>query len=461
MKKILFIILMLVVCGGIHAQSTSFSDFSEGVGTSRGIVRDQGISYYEKDGRGYFLYLSSFSGSINQVKIPVKWSVRDFRVVDDIAYFCGVDSNYGRALLGYFDVSDLQTGAGNIIFYYDTVITTRLTVLSRIAVSNKGKVSLMAIGSERMGCDPDLDGANRVLYVEDYASNKGTIFDPSSPELFWDVVLTNDNFVTTGTRGRATNELLMRKLQVGTGLSAFVGQFGGYRYTCSNEFVSGVRAAHVKDESVVVAAYFDSTSFFNTPENWMHLFTINMQDGSMDAHQSLITSISVPYYGRRMLPPRELVFLPSYDTLMVIDTNSDTRNKKHILRLTPYPNVAVGGFYMPFRYNNPNCLVDYYSLTAVAPNSCMVSAGAFWLRLELGLLPSPMYTNGCVEAYTTDCFREAPHMPIPFVGGSVNDDIMAMKAESCMLDSLVVRSCTPGSYETIFNLEYKDNVIIK
>ena len=116
---------------------------------------------------------------------------------------------------------------------------------------------------------------------------------------------------------------------------------------------------------------------------------------------------------------------------------------------------------MPFRYNYRRCVVDYYSLTAVAPNSCMVSAGAFWLRLELGLLPSPMYTNGCVEAYTTDCFREAPHMPISFVGGSVDGDIMAMKAESCMLGSLDVRSCTPGPYEAIFNLEYKDNVIIK
>lgn len=446
MKKITLMNLLLIVCWGLHAQSTYINSGDE-IGSRRGMVRNQGISYYEKDGLGYFVYQSSFSGNINRVKIPAKWSVRDFRVVDNVAYFCGVDSNYGKALLGYFDVSNLQSGAGNINFYYDTVITTRLTVLSRIAVSNKDKVSLMAIGSDRMGCDPDMDGANKVLYVEDYASQEGVIFDPHSAELFWDVVLTKNKFVTTGTDGLATRVLLMRKLQVGTGLSAFMGQFGGYSYTCSNEFVSGGRAAHLMDDSVVVAAYFDSTSFYNTPENWMHLFTINMENGNMLFHQSLITSIAVPYYGRRMLPPRELVFQPSYDTLMVIDTNSATQNNKHIMRLTPYPNVLIGCFYMPFIYFNRDCRIDYYSLTAVASNSYMAAAGASWLRLELGgSLPSPTNTNGCVDAYTTDCFREAPHGAVPLGGGLVDKYILAMDFKSCSLGSLTVSMCLPGSF---------------
>jgi hypothetical protein len=359
------------------------------------------------------------------VKTPTGWYIKDFRVMGDKAYFCGIDSITNTALLGHFEIGNLQAGLGNINFVRDYGISTQLTVLNRIAVCvNKDSVSVMAIGREVRGFNPEMDGADRVVYLANYSSMQGEIFAPSnSNELFWDVVSADNYFVTAGTDGLNTSVLTMRRLPIGTGLSAFGTIFSiGYSYTCTEIFESGVRATNLNNDSIVMAAYIDKDLESST---WMALYTICVPTAQMDYRQEHYTYIS--YTGSRMLPPREMVYLRDSTALIVIDTNSFTNNHTHILRLTPYvtPAVLVPWIYLYVTsyYFNYDCKVEYNSLIATSGSSCMAAAGANWLRLDFqGLVPPPGYHNGCIRNYNNvDCFNRIVLSETPIRGGACID----------------------------------------
>ena len=204
MKKILLYAMVSVIVSMTYAQGPELHGTlgleNSFYHSSRGIIREQGIAYYEYQNQGYFVYVPAFSGSVNQVMTPTGWYIRDFSVMGDKAYFCGIDSITNTALLGHFEIGNLQVGFGNINFVRDYGISTQLTVLNRIAVCvNKDSVSVMAIGREVRGFNPEMDGADRVVYLANYSSMQGEIFAPSnSNELFWDVVSTDNYFVTAG-----------------------------------------------------------------------------------------------------------------------------------------------------------------------------------------------------------------------------------------------------------------------
>ena len=88
-KKLLFLCalsaFLMLICGvraQIYAEATSSSP------TERGIIRENQIAYYEDGGQGYFIYLPTLTLlSFNRVKIPPTWSIRDFHVINDTAYF--------------------------------------------------------------------------------------------------------------------------------------------------------------------------------------------------------------------------------------------------------------------------------------------------------------------------------------------------------------------------------------
>lgn len=93
----------------VHAQV--FAELNTSSNTDRGIVREQNISYYEEGGNGVFVYLLALSsGSVNKVKVPPGWSIRDFHVIDGVAYFCGTVRNGDSALLGHFNIGNLLLG---------------------------------------------------------------------------------------------------------------------------------------------------------------------------------------------------------------------------------------------------------------------------------------------------------------------------------------------------------------
>ncbi len=93
----------------VHAQV--FAELNTSSNTDQGIVREQNISYHEEGGNGVFVYLPALSsGSVNKVKVPHRWSIRDFHVIDGVAYFCGTVRNGDSALLGHFNIGNLLLG---------------------------------------------------------------------------------------------------------------------------------------------------------------------------------------------------------------------------------------------------------------------------------------------------------------------------------------------------------------
>ena len=437
--------------------------------SSRGIMREQGIAYYEFRGQGYFVHVPAFSGSLKRVPTPRGWYIRDFHVLNDIAYFCGIDSSDYTALLGHFNVGELIAGLTNVNFHRDFGIVPRMTILNRIAVYDcKDSVAVMSIGREQRGINPDMDGADRVVYLSNYLSNiKGRIYTPSSTtELFWDVLVTDNNFVTAGTDGNptATSTLTMHSVPIGTWLDAFTTIFSsnGYRYQGSDIYLSGVRATYLKNDSIVMAAYIGDAA---NNLNYMALHTIYVPTAQMTVRQEKFTNIT--YMAGHMLPPKEMVYLSDLAVLMVIDTNdsnayTNISNTTHIARLTPYDTVAIPQpwnrwYVIPLYYsvsglNTAECKIPYSSLVATSGSSCMAAGGANWLRLDLqgSILPPQHHHNTCIGSRNTDCFISTPDTTNPYSGGVSITYPKSWYDTTREVEEYGATSCTPGSNVPFF-----------
>ena len=89
-----------------------------------------------------------------------------------------------------------------------------------------------------------------------------------------------------------------------------------------------------------------------------------------------------------------------------------SQNNHRILRLTPYPTVPIGSFYIPPFYNrekdtNSDSII-FNSITTLSNSCCMAAAVDSWLILDLlsPLFPQPGNTNSCIFAYTTEHFND-------------------------------------------------------
>ena len=316
----------------------------------------------------------------------------------------------------------------------------------------------MAIGRVQTGINPEMNGADRVLYLEDYSSTSGSIFSPSDTnELIWDVVLTDNYFVTSGTIGLSTQVLTMRRVPIGTPQATFPTFFSGYQYVCTNPFKSGVRAANLKNDSIVMAAYIDSASIVgsdikNILTCW---FTIDVPSADMKYRQQYYTRIS--YNSSRMLPPRDMAYLSNSEALMVIDTISITRNKSFILQLSPYLTTTVLTpwliLYVPPFYYNKGCRIEYNSVVANSPSECMVAAGANWLKIDLqgGSLPPLHHTNDCISIRNLDIFKCDVFPALALYDGTCILYDRTMRFETNPIGLTQIYSCTAAPPHPIDN----------
>ncbi len=398
MKKTLLLLSTLLAFGMslTHAQTDVIADLGVG-GSPRRIIREQSISYYEEsNSQGYFAYLPTFNVNSYRVKVPTYWSIRDFHVIGSTAYFCGTITDKKIALLGHFDISNLQSGLGSTTFYYDTLASI-LSILNRIAVSDtKGCISIMAIGSESPGVNPDMDGSDRVFYTADYASFQSCIFHPDNgKELFWDVVATDNYFATSGTIGLDTNFIVMRSVPIGSDLPTFQSVFStAHIYTNTNNFSSGIRASRLGLDTIAFAAYTDSAHI-----SWMQVFTINVPTAIMHHNQYSGMQYGIPSHHR--LAPRDMVYLPDSSALFVVDTALHySPNNQSILKLNPYPTTA----YFPKFYFEKNCNSAFHSLVPLPAVGCMAASGDIYLKLDLGILPPPTQMDSCIVALINDFF---------------------------------------------------------
>ena len=436
MKK-LFVIIFLVGClQGVAAQTTGFyEDIMIANERFRGIIRDNNIAYFEQSQQDkYFAYIPTFVHSVpatnhTYYRVSIEDNWRDFRVLNGVAYFCGIDKGNNTALMGHFDISNLVNGSGNISFYRDVNLAGRLRSLNRIAVkSDKTTVSVMAIGNERNEENPEQPGSSDMgLYIDDYNAMTGCIFAPDFyGEVFWDVVSTESCFAVTGIQGYRTNLLTMRQVPFGTSISAFPTFFGNRNtYLCAHNFNGGVQSAALGGDTIAVAVHYTydtSISSLTYKRFGIQVSTIHVPSAQMLKNQ----------WSKYMGPedvvfstPRDMVYLKDSTALMIIDTTPYVESG--VLRIDPYPTA----FYVPqfyfydvsFQYDPvigeivalPQCIEKpYYALAALSPGKCVASAGAKWLVLDFSTTPLPSYANNCVGSYTIDMY------PCPIIGPALD-----------------------------------------
>ena len=432
MRKLIILAFFAAGLQWAVAQNTGYySDNTNIIGDKTGIIRDNNIAYYEVGNVGYFAYIPSFTipapvtpTPYNRVKIPDKWFVRDFRVVNGVVYFCGYNIDNNTALLGHFSVAGLVSGTG-VVFYSDQNTAGQLAVLNRIAVkSDKSTVSVMAIGNEVMPGDMETSGSDRVLYIDNYAAATGCIFASNDfREVFWDVVSTDNYFVVTGTGGNNTNELTMRRVQFGIPASGFLPLFGNrYTYFCAHNFSGGVRVAALDGDTIAAAVHYS----YDTVEYSTISHKIGYQVSTID-----VTSAQMLYNqwsktgttdNVAFTTPRDMVYLKDSVALMMIDT-FPYLYERGVVRLNPYPsaNYSPQYYFYDITYSitvfiYPDGTRDttitypkgepmqYYSLAVLSSRACVAAAGASWMVLNFSTTPEPRFANSCVGSYITDIF---------------------------------------------------------
>ena len=408
MKKILFFLIVMAICASSMAQVV----YVESVGASnsdRGIVRENDIAYFEERGQGYFAYIPSLGAlTYYRAKIPEKWRILDFHVMDGIVYFCGYNTLNTTALLGHFAISNLIAGSASYQIFYDNNIGNYLTVLNRIAIAKDkqtGTLSVMAIGRND-NTDPERNGSNRVVYLDNYYSGTpGCIFNTQlddDPGRYWDVVTTESFFVMVGTRTFPTNTMTLRKVHRGTSNAAFLSIFNQcYYYPCDYRFYSGIRATALNGDYIAASSYYD---YGSTIDGKLQLFTINTVTSQMEYNRRFIGLVFD--YGDFTIP-REIAYQPATKRVMVLGNILTDSTSSFILDMDPYSSSAIDVPNLYFKYKRNNNIPPaklFTSLIPAASDVMKVACGASWMLLDQTILPPMEKTDGCIGCFTTDIF---------------------------------------------------------
>ena len=413
---------MLASIAGLNAQYTLYNVYHvesmahSSTNTNNAIVRSNDIVYFEDQEQGYFAYHNSLGGVYYEVKLPKGWSVWDFRVLGKTAYFCGRDRNTNRALLGDFDIGNLLSGSGIITYNYDMNIGSYFAVLTRLAAAFDGEnVSIMAIGQTSSSIDPNRYGADKVLYFEDYSSSMGLLYDCSG-EVFWDVAATENNFAIVGTASNIPcSTLYLHSVLFG---ATSVNLSNRYMYSCARNFVSGIRAEALRNDSIALASYYRCNDPYEP--SGLQVFSVHSIGGQMSHHQYHYypldpTMPTVP-------TPKEMAFLPDSCFLMVTDT-LQYPDGVSLLRLYAYP------AYTPYSYcygaplfHPDDTLVHYTSLALLSPTSnyCIAVSGASWTSFNMSTIVNPyyLYIDGCHTPTMVDMFKDSNYSPSPLPDGN-------------------------------------------
>ena len=403
MKKTLYICFMLLATFSTTTQAQSYYYNINISNTTNGIVREQNIAYYEENGIGHFAYIIPVMNAPSQAKVPAGWHIRDFHVLNDTVYFCGIDSTTSTALLGHFSKSDLTTNCGSMAFHYDNTIGSYLSILNRIAVAidkTSGKVSLMAIGHSVRGVDPDISGADCAVYYHGYPFHiSGEIYLSTindTAEVFWDVTPTDKYLALVGSCEFLTKWLTLHRVPIGTPLPSFlpsINQLGSFCY--SDTFACGIRSAAMTYDTIALSLYYKTAS---GPK--LQLFVIDVPSITMKFNQRYLGVTNTTLTD---VLPCEITFIRDSNVIMVLEPYHIRPTLIHKL----YPWATATYYESPYYMSN-NDTLRFTSLCAQNANTFHAIAGDSLMICPLNALPAPGQTATCILSYTNDIFTFLP-----------------------------------------------------
>lgn len=287
----------------------------------------------------------------------------------------------------------------------------------------------MAIGRESIGFDPDSYGCDKVVYIENYAAGSGCIFrgDGSNPEVYWDVVATENYFTVAGTPPfpLASPSVYMRRALIGASLTTFLTDFSDrYRYyNYPVDDISGIRAAALEGDDVAFASYYKYYSYvYGNQEEGMQLLTVAVPTGQVHPYQRYsLLSYSMPWITSA---PRDMVYIPYFRSLMVVDQIvNHIYPGNSILMLDPYSTTPpYSPYFTPYFENlwfSPSPVVSVSidsTVCCIASYDYVSPKHGGWARLDLSIILPQYYNMGysntwCIDAINADIFIYPDYPP--------------------------------------------------
>ena len=273
MKKILFFCAMLMLSPFVNAQYSSViaevpNLSGDGITIVRNLSDSEVITYVKSNTIHQFSYEESSTMSYNYINLPSldfdKIKVHDFRIINDVVFFCGEDTDNNYGVLGTFKAAELRPSISPTVHidYFELSDIKTLTRLEAYIDPVSGNPRVSAVGYSRIGpcgiwaCGVMVDCANFLPYgttanVSIYNSYYDNILNEN--ELWYDVVATDKWVVLVGFGHLGGQEhLTLRKFPKGNPTDPemdFLYFYNEPRYVANEETF----AVHLKDDEMAVS----------------------------------------------------------------------------------------------------------------------------------------------------------------------------------------------------------------
>lgn len=230
------------------------------------------VSYVETTNSHYFCYADN-SMTVNCHEIDPNIFVRDFKILDDVVYFCGYDITNGcQGVWGHFRVVDLMSGSMPYETYrgFSCSKNTVDTLHNLVVYSINGKNHIVTVGttndgaSLKNGCTIDITPSTSGIYAWDYTIG----ITPDATDERIKYVCETDNLVVTAGSSSLFPEMETYRVHKKNNIFSTTGMQDNiwyFSYSNTYPFVRNTNKfaiTHTHDDNMAMAFYAKDLNFF-------------------------------------------------------------------------------------------------------------------------------------------------------------------------------------------------------
>lgn len=215
-KKFILISMLLLPSLYVRAQYSSVLAYDtyaaeRGITIVRNMSSTEVVTYVSNTETQRFTYENNSTLVYKYFELPSpvfdKIIINDFRIINDVLYFCGTNNDSGKGVLGTFKVTELLNSVGTPvqIYYFDVLRTTDLNRIEAYIDPGTSNPRLAAVGYDRTGscgswaCGVWVDCEGLMPGVAPTSLTVfGSYYSAPDAEQWFDVVSTDDWVVLVG-----------------------------------------------------------------------------------------------------------------------------------------------------------------------------------------------------------------------------------------------------------------------
>ena len=415
-KKLQLLLSLSVLCIvlSIQVQGQTYFDFALGSAfgspaTSHSIIRtidpQHAVAYYSS-GRTHKLAVIDINGNYNHTEYLDDIVINDIRVVGNDIILCGWDTTNYYGVLGYASVTSILSSTPSINFQkIDMNIGNTLTIPWRLAayIDNSGMFRVVTIGEMYYSslstvppwfypCSNSYYLGCHTFFVLECTYSTG-VFSPVGCRFLCDVnryeraddLVLTDNWLAIITQYPAKNELVIHRCNKDN----VVGTLDPYRsYTVPN-YEGMYHCCKMKEDTIALVAQYQPwwTTTYET-----HMRTVDLATWAMTNAQ---------YYPLLdKAEPEEIVYLPDYATLVLLQCQKFTSGAFHYAYVywKPYAAPPYNADLIYESGDNP-----FHSIDLLTTKHIVAAGGNYWIENDV------VNINPSSSCYTVD---QQPILPL-------------------------------------------------